>query len=217
MGLFSESELKRIEAAVTAAEAGTSGEIVVHYTDRSAGYRWVPWAAGLVAAMVAGLAAWACEWREGWQLSAIHFLEVQALAAAAVFFLTSTRPVQRRLVSAKEKARRVHSASLAQFLASGVGATRDRTGILVFISEFEHRVEILADSGINKVCGADYWKSIVDAIVAGIHSGRAADAVCESVGLLGGKLSQHFPRRNDDQNELPNAPTSGKFDGDPKR
>lgn len=216
MALFTTEELKRIEAAVAEAETKTSGEIVVHYADRSAGYRWVPWAGALAAAFAAGLVTWAIEWRNAWPVSALAFFEAQAVAALVAYVLAGLAPVRRLLVSNGEKAQRVHEAALAQFMSSGVAATRDRTGILVFISALEHRVEILADTAIHEVCGPDYWKSVVDSIVKGIRGGKAADAVCQAVGEIGARLSQNFPRRADDENELPNAPTSRNSDNNPK-
>ena len=40
--------------------------------------------------------------------------------------------------------------AMAAFVEEEVFSTRDRTGILLFLSLFEHRVVVLGDSGINQ-------------------------------------------------------------------
>ncbi len=214
--MFTESEFRKIEMAVEEAEAHTSGEIVVHFVDQSAGYRWVPWGAALISSLLTALLTWGLAWRESWQFSALRFIEVQALSAAVAFSFASWAPIRRKLVRASEMAGRVHMGALAQFVLSGVATTRDRTGVLIYLSKFERRVEIIADAGIHKILGAGYWAVQADAIVTGIRAGRAVEAVCETVALMGRRLGEHFPRKADDENELPNAPTSGKFDKDPR-
>ena len=82
--------------------------------------------------------------------------------------------------------------------------TRDETGILIFVSVFEHRVWVLADRGINAKVDPGQWDSIVAHIVSGIKDGRQADAICEAVKEVGGILARHFPVKADDVDELDN-------------
>ena len=65
-------------------------------------------------------------------------------------------------------------------------------------------LEILADRGINAKVGQGQWDGMVAHIVAGIKSGQQADAICEAVKEVGEVLSQHFPVREDDVDELDN-------------
>jgi putative membrane protein len=50
----------------------------------------------------------------------------------------------------------------------------------------------------------DRWDAIVAGIVAGIREKRALEAVCKAVADIGGLLAEHFPIRDDDQDELTN-------------
>ena len=81
---------------------------------------------------------------------------------------------------------------------------RDETGILVFISVFEHKVWILADRGINEKVSEDQWDDIVKIIVDGIKHNRPAESICEAVAKIGDLLKMHFPIGRDDTDELKN-------------
>jgi len=87
---------------------------------------------------------------------------------------------------------------------SGVYNTRDRTGILIFISLMEHQVILLADSGIDEKIEQKQWQQMVDHIIAGIKSGKIADHLCKSITDCGILLEQYFPIKEDDTNELAN-------------
>jgi putative membrane protein len=95
----------------------------------------------------------------------------------------------------------------AAFLEEEVFDTRDRTGILVFLSLFERRAVILADAGINRVVPEDTWQDLVDQLVAGIRRGRAAEAMRQAVTRCGEILAEHeVALRPDDEDELSDAP-----------
>jgi putative membrane protein len=75
---------------------------------------------------------------------------------------------------------------------------------LILISLLEHRVEVLADKGINEKVSAGTWDEIVHIITAGLKSGNACDGFCQAIERCGEILAQHFPRSPDDQDELAN-------------
>ncbi|MGD9215855.1 MAG: TPM domain-containing protein, partial [Desulfobacteraceae bacterium] len=79
------------------------------------------------------------------------------------------------------------------------------TGVLIFISVFEHKVWVLADHGINAKIEKETWKQIVRTITDGIRNGQPADAICTAVQKVGKILETHFPIKPDDTNELNNV------------
>ena len=102
----------------------------------------------------------------------------------------------RRGLSTKEQA-------LAEFHRLGLDKTREKTGVLVLIILRQKAAEILADKGINDKVPADYWNDIVNIIVDGFKEGKPYSGICRAVGLIGDKLGEHFPRKPDDTNEIP--------------
>jgi putative membrane protein len=99
----------------------------------------------------------------------------------------------------------VKQAAHVSFLRHGLMNTRDRTGVLVFVSLRERRVQILADKGISDKVGKGYWKEEALKLVERIQAGRAAEGMVSVIQDIGQKLEKHFPRKADDTNELSNS------------
>lgn len=97
---------------------------------------------------------------------------------------------------------KVRNRALRHFTESGVYSTRDHTGILIFISLMEKRVELLADQGISEKIPQDEWDDLVAALSRAMRDGQLADGLCTAVDSCGKKLSKHFPIKSDDSNEL---------------
>jgi putative membrane protein len=73
--------------------------------------------------------------------------------------------------------------------------------VLIFVSEAERYVEILADRGISRHVPDDLWQAIVDGFTARVRQGRTLDGFLECVDACGALLSRHVPATHD-RNEL---------------
>jgi len=82
--------------------------------------------------------------------------------------------------------------------------TRERTGILLYVSLLEHRVEVLADRGIHERVEPGTWDGVVARVLDGIRTGRAEAGLVDAITHCGELLAQHFPVQPDDSDELPN-------------
>jgi putative membrane protein len=81
--------------------------------------------------------------------------------------------------------------------------TRDRTGILLFVSLFEHRIEVVGDAGINAKVEPEEWAEVVDQIRRGVRSGDLAGGMVEAIGTCGALLHRSgVALRPDDTDEL---------------
>jgi len=67
------------------------------------------------------------------------------------------------------------------------------TGILFFISLFERKVRVLADSGIHEKIGQETLNKFARVVSQGVKDGRACDALCEAIQEAGSLLAQYFP------------------------
>jgi putative membrane protein len=197
--LFDEQAVDAIEKAVQRAELCTSGEIVPLVTDRSDGYPGVRAAAAAVCAFAAGVVVL------GSGIDPWLWLPPAQLAGfAAGYALTGRREVLRRLIPERVKDERVDRAAALAFLEHGLVETRERTGILIYISLLEHRVEVLADRGIHERVEAGTWDGVVRTVLSGIRTGRAEAGLVEAVRMCGDLLAAQFPPRDDDTDELSN-------------
>ena len=198
---FSKEEQQKIEAAVKTAETKTSGEIVPMVVDSSYDYPRTDLITGGTLALASGLVfSWAFGGESIW-----WFLPVFILGFFIFQQLIRSLPdLKRRLIHPDELTAEVKEKALVSFIEQGLHETRDRTGILILISLFEHRVQILADSGINAKVPEHTWEEIDDIIVKGLKTGDGCNAICQAIERCGELLQEHFPRKDDDTNELPN-------------
>lgn len=205
MAVLDESARTRIEVAIGEVERHTSGEIVVATVPASDDYNDVALAYG--AALAIAVAA-ATHWL--WpSFSTMWLLSLECGVVLACLLAFRSGAVLRALAPKARLTESVERRAREAFLEHALFATRDRTGVLILISELEHRVTILGDEGIDAHVHAEGWRAHVDRIVAALRKGSAADGICEVVAAIGAVLAAHLPARADDTDELDNRVRSG--------
>ena len=81
--------------------------------------------------------------------------------------------------------------------------TRHRTGIMLFVSFFEHEVIVMSDRGISKVVDQKEWENIVRMITSGISGGNVIGGMESAIHRCGEiLLEKGFLKETDDTNEL---------------
>ena len=186
--------------AVNRAEAGTSGEIAPMLVDESDDYREAAvQAATVMAALLSLIVSLFVRDTSVWFFTPLAFI---------LYFPLSS--VTRRLPSLKlaftpaaRVSEVVRQRAVRAFHEKGLHRTREGNGILIFISLLEHRVWILGDRGINAVIPPERWTSLASGLASGIHGGRMVETLITTITEVGDILREHFPRRTDDTNELP--------------
>ena len=124
------------------------------------------------------------------------------LVMAIVYLLANIPFIDRLIVPKSVMRQKVNQRAERHFLESGVYDTKDRTGILIFISYLERRVELLADKGISEKIPQEKWDAIVGHIIDGIKSNQLVKHLSGSIRECGNLLAEQFPIQPDDENEL---------------
>ncbi len=200
MAILSSEDRARVEAAIAGVEQRSAAEIVVAEIPRSDRYLDVR---GALAALFA-LGASAALHQLLPLVGTGEVLALELVLFALTFWLFGVPGVLGRCLPASRVQEAVQRAAGLAFLAHGVFATRDRTGVLILLSDLERQVVILGDQGIHAHMPNDGWDAHVATIVRAIHAGKGADGVCQVIGALGEKLAELSPARPDDVDELPN-------------
>ncbi len=91
------------------------------------------------------------------------------------------------------------------FKKVGMQKTADRNGVLIYLALKERNFAIIGDSGINAVVPPGFWDSVRDHMQQRFSEGLFAEGLVEGVLMAGEKLKEHFPRSENDVNELPDA------------
>lgn len=217
-GAMTEADHLRVSAAVHAAELGTAGEIVTISADSSDRYLDIAlwWSVAAAIAAVAGLAAFpatvthlAVALSDGWvtEFSFAEAFEV-ALAVFILVFVTvrlllQWMPLRMLVTPGIVKSRRVRRRAIRYFKVGAERRTSGRTGILIYLSMAEHRAEIVADEAIHSKVAVEEWGKAMTDLIAGVRDGRIADGMVDAISDVGVILATHFPRSDDDKNELP--------------
>ncbi len=85
----------------------------------------------------------------------------------------------------------------------GMAATADHNGILFYVAVEDRRFAIVGDSGIHAKVGDAFWNALRDAMSDAFAKGDSATGLNHAIEEAGSRLAEHFPRRGDDRNELP--------------
>jgi putative membrane protein len=100
-------------------------------------------------------------------------------------------------------ARRVEQRAAEAFIREEIFRTRDRTGVLIFLSLQERKVLVVGDTGINAKVTKEDWHDVVRRVVEGIRHGNPAEGLIDSIRQCGVLLERRgVPRRPDDRDEL---------------
>lgn len=177
---FTEKQKDEIEKAVRKLEEKTSGEMVPYIVPESdiyiegTLYTIISFLImGIVTVMGASLV-----WMLPPGVTIIEILIFLMVMMFAGFILSYLFPAFRiQMVGSMTIDRRVMQRAETAFLEREVFSTGKRIGILLFISELERRVLILADSGINKLVPPEEWQAIIDGLVEQIKKKETAQGI----------------------------------------
>ncbi len=198
MSLFGENERNQISDAIAEVERRTNAELVAVLAARSDDYRHhsIAWAAVVALLMSAPLVFV--------HPSAFVVLAIQLALFCALVLLFRLPAIARRLIP--RHLGHWHASSMArrQFLEQGLHHTKGETGVLIFVSEAERYVEILADRGVSAHVDDSRWQEIVDRFVASVQRKHVATGFVEAIGECGDILADAVPKTADNPNELPN-------------
>jgi putative membrane protein len=199
MSLLSDADCTQIENAVRALEKKSATELVVAVVPKSADY----WQARLVVAVAWALAAAHAMLQFRPDVAPFVAVLLQVPIGVATFVLFGRGALARLLIPRGAAGASAERRALALFAERGLTATRDRTGMLILVSELERRVVILGDRGIHERVGDAGWRAHVDHVVAAIHRGQAARGLLDVIERLGATHAELNPVRAGDTNELP--------------
>jgi putative membrane protein len=218
MAYLNEAEHAQVSAAVAAAEGTSAGEIVTVLAEQSDGYSDIQLAWSILIATLAltvlalfpdfylRKVEWVLgEWNLEWTPRELFSLAVVVVVAKflGMWLIQLWRPLKFFLVPAPVKRMRVRDAAVRHFKVGAERRTHGRTGVLIYLSMREHRAEIVADEAIASKVSPEVWGEAMADMLKDIRHGRIADGLVAGIADVGAVVAQHFPRAEDDQNELP--------------
>jgi putative membrane protein len=199
MALLSESEQQQVTQAINALERQTDAELVTVLAGQADDYSYIPllWAS-LVALLLPGALNYYFAW-----LNAQELLLVQWTTFAVFALLLRIPALTTRLIPRNVRHWRAANLARRQFLEQNLHHTGGATGMLIFVSEAEHYVEILVDRGISSQIPDEIWQAIVSTFTQQVKQGHTLQGFLDCIDACGEHLKLHLPATHT-RNELPN-------------
>src|ERR1700689_1366632 len=150
-----------IAAAIAAAEKRTSAQFVCVLAHASSDYAHVPiiWAS-----VLALLTPWPLIEFTEWSVQWIFLVQLVVFIVFALVF--SWRPLPLALVPRAVRRARAHRAALEQFVLRRVAHTKNRTGVMIFVSLADRYARIMADERIAQKGHEADWQGAGDGLVS---------------------------------------------------
>ena len=96
--------------------------------------------------------------------------------------------------------------ALDLFASLRVWDTEENSGVLIYLQMVDHRIEIVADRGINRLVQQSEWDAICRHMETEFRAGRFESGALAAIVEVTGLLAKHFPPSADNPDELPNRP-----------
>lgn len=218
MRQLTDRDHERVSAAIAAAEAGTSGEILAVCADQSDAYHDVALHYAVAAlllvlavsawqpALLHGLWSWIAG---GWNSTPSEGQLLSLLTAFAlaqflvVLFVLKIAPLRLALTPGPTKTRRVRRRAIILFKTAAERRTAGRTGVLLYLSMAERRAELVGDDSITRAIAPQEWADAMAALLVEVKAGRPAQGIVAAIGKVGEILARDFPHEPGDRNEIP--------------
>ena len=198
MTLLTEKQKYSLEEHIRKIESRTDAEIVMVLAKRSDNYGYAPTLIAACTSMLIPLAS--LFWPFWLSLSEVVFIQFVAFFGLAILLRIPT--LIRLVVPRRTKFFRASNMAMRQFLTQQVHTTKNNLGLLIFVSELEHYIEIITDHGLRKIENTA-WEIAIQNAVPLLQKGKIEESFKSIIDLVGSELVEHFPKTAN-KAELPN-------------
>jgi len=104
------------------------------------------------------------------------------------------------------RGRSARDRALELFSLLRVWDTEHNSGVLVYLQMIDHRIEIVADRGINRLVAQAEWDAICRRMEGAFRAGNFEAGALEAIGEITQLLNRHVPPGSHNPDELPDRP-----------
>jgi putative membrane protein len=208
---LSKSEADAIEARSRTVETRVGVQVIAAIIGKADAHVDLPWKAFAIGAVLSGLTMVIADaMRPQWLTANAALVDTVTIlgAGGASALLAIFVPAYARLFlrsTRRDFEVRRHAESL--FLQHEMFRTRERNAVLILVSCFERRVEILTDVGLHRSVSEPEWRPVIARMTPLLRERRFADAV--QAGLAGAEellATKGMRATPGSGNELPDRP-----------
>jgi uncharacterized membrane protein len=191
-----------VEEAIANAERDSGAEIVLVVRKQSGSYRDICWLVGAVL-------AWIVLWLIFFVPGELHPLIIP-FELLGVFLLgawiAGRSFLRRNLISKARRERQVTDHCWVALHEEGICETPASTGILIYWSRLEGRIEAIADLGVVRQLPPEHWNAFTFELHKAEKLGDPRPAILKAIANLGDQLARFLPVPENHVRVLPNRP-----------
>jgi putative membrane protein len=207
---LSDAEASAIDAQIGRLESRTGVQVVTAVIGKSDTYAELPWKAFALGAALAAFAVVLVDfWRPQWvtlRTALVHAVTMLGTGAASALLAVFAPPFARLFLRAARRDLEVRQYAQSLFLTRELFRTRGRTGVLILVSLFERKIEVVPDTGLyGRVSQAD-WESVIARMTPLLREMRPSDALQVGLAALEDLLPSKGFQPGTGSNQLPDRP-----------
>jgi len=208
--ILSETDRDHMNHLVAETEKRLGIQIVLAVVRRSDSYAEIPWKAFAIGTAISGLLLFILNLVQPfWYSTTLVLYSIAATLALGAFLslLVILIPgCARGFLSAHRAEEEVKQFAESVFLLHELFATRNRTGVLLFVSLFERKVYLLPDKGIKNRFDANGMKHVIGSMIPLLRRNKLTEAFGAGLDHLSAILESRGGQNafNDHDDELSN-------------
>lgn len=103
------------------------------------------------------------------------------------------------------RGRTAYERACAEFQWLDTDTTDDRAMVLFYVAPRDRAFALIGDRAVHLNCGQRFWDETAKILEAEFAEGRFTGGLVAGIRRAGDLLAEHFPRRGEDRDELPDA------------
>ena len=213
--LLSKAETDAITARSGELEARIGVQVIAAITPKADAHVELPWKAFALGTVLAGLAMVIADaLRPQWltaNATLINTVSILSAGGASALLAVFVPAYARLFLRPARRDAEVRRYAEALFLRHELFKTRERNGVLILVSCFERKVEILADAGLHRSMSEAEWRPVIARMTPLLRERRFAEALQEGLAATEELLAAKGLKASADaENELPDRPIDEK-------
>jgi putative membrane protein len=211
--LLSKAEADAITARSAQLESRVGVQVIAAIIGKADAHVELPWKAFALGAVLSGLAVVVADLaRPQWltaNVALVDTVTILSTGAASALLAVFVPAYARFFLRSTRRDAEVRRYAEALFLRHELFRTRERNGILILVSCFERKVEILADVGLHRRVSDAEWRPVIARMTPRLRERRFAEALQEGLAAAEELLAAKGLKASVDagsENELPDRP-----------
>ena len=213
--LLSKAETDAITARSGELEARIGVQVIAAITPKADAHVELPWKAFALGTVLAGLAMVVADAvRPQWltaNATLINTVSILSAGGASALLAVFVPAYARLFLRPARRDAEVRRYAEALFLRHELFKTRERNGVLILVSCFERKGEILADTGLHRSISEAEWRPVIARMTPLLREQHYALALQEGLAATEELLAaKGLKARAGAENELPDRPIDEK-------